>query len=245
MIYSTLIDRVAEYLDRSDLGTSSSSPLSSTKIGSWINDARTDIALKWPFKYLYVEATCSTIANTANYALPSDYLGHLELWVGSKKLVRLTGREADMLTETDVDATYNTRALTLEAGSSVSIDTSEGSPDYYIDRGMEFELWPIPDAVYTLKIKYYAQPTNFVISTDYDYISTFHFEAVIWGTALRGAMFLDDNDKKQTFKASYEEAIKEMVRREKQFAMEDQFFRVRDYRDFDLTTFKKLMKVRI
>lgn len=245
MQYSIIIDRVSDYLDRSDLGTSSSSPLSSTKIGGWINDVRTDIALKWPFKYLYVEATCSTSAATATYALPSDYLGHLEMWLGSKKLVRLGSREAGMLTETDVDATYNTRALTLEAGSSVSIDTSEGAPDYYIDRGMEFELWPVPDATYTVKIRYYAQPANFVLSTDYDYISTFHFEAIIWGAALRGAMFLDDNDKKQIFKASYEESIKEMVRREKQFATEDHFFRVRDYRDFDLTTFKKLMKVRV
>jgi hypothetical protein len=234
MIYSDLQDRVASYLDRSDL---------TTKIQGWIDDARKDLALKWPFKYLYVESTTSTVANQATYALPDDYLGHLNVWCGSKKLVRLSTQEADNLAVTDIDASAIVRNLTFESGTTVSIADAAGAPDYYIDKGMEFDLYPTPDAAYTLTIKYYAQPTTFVSGSEYDYISTFHFEAIIWGAALRGAMFLDDKEKLTSFGQAYDSAIQEMVQREKMFEKQDQVFRLRDWRDFDLTTFKRMQKI--
>lgn len=236
MIYSDLQSRVVDYLDRSDL---------TTKIQNWINDTRRDLSLKYPFKYLYQEATTSTSAATATYALPADYLGHLSVWCGNKKMVRLTGNEADELAITDVDATAVVRTLTFEPDTTVSIDSASGPPDYYIDRGMKIELYPIPDQTYTLTIKYYAQPAAFSVDSDYDYISTFHFEAIIWGAALRGAMFLDDKEKLVAFGTAYDRAIKEMIQREMMFEKQDQHFRLRDWRDYDLTTFKRLYKVKI
>lgn len=234
MIYSTIQDRVAKYLDRTDL---------TTHIQGWIDDTRKDLALKWPFKYLYVESTASTIANQATYALPDDYLGHLNVWCGNKKLARLTTAEADDLAGTDVDATAVVRTLTFESGTTVSIAAASGPPDYYIDKGMEFDLYPVPNAVYTLTIKYYAQPATFTANSDYDYISTFHFEAIIWGASVRGAMFLDDKEKLAAFGKAYDAAIQEMVQRERMFEKQDQHFRLRDWRDYDLTTFKRIMKV--
>lgn len=236
----TIKDRVRAYLDRTDLDT---------KIREWIEDTRLDLALKYSFKYLYVEATASTVAGTSKYALPSDYLGHATLWAGAKKLAKITPREFDELTQTDIDAAASPRELTTEDGSAVSTTSIQAPPDYYVERGMEVELYPTPDAVYTLRIKYYASPTSWAsTSTDdaqSDYITTFHPEAVIWGTALRGSIYLDDEAKKTNFSAAYDNAVKEMMRREKISETEDQHIRFKTFDDYDLTTFKRMFKVKL
>ena len=227
---------MADYLDRADL---------TTHIADWINDARLDIALKYNFKYLYVEATCSTSASTATYAFPSDYLGHETIWCGSKKLMKAAAREYDELTETDVDAAAVPRMLTVEQGTAISISSIAGPPDYYIPRGMEFELYPLPDTGYTLKIKYYCQPSTFSVDADYDYISTFHYETIIWGACLRGAIFMDDEEAQTKYAGAYEKSVQEMMKRERDFELEDQHPRMKDFRDFDLHTFKRLTRITV
>ena len=239
MIRSTIRSRVADYLDRTDLNT---------RIDGWIEDTRLDLALKYPFRYLYVEATTSTVAGTKTYSFPSDYLGHAVLWAGSKKLARITPREFDELTRTDIAAGAAPRELTLEAGSTATTSSISSPPDYYCERGVEFEIYPTPDAVYTLRIKYFASPTAWATGStadsNYDYITTFHYEAVIWGTAWRGAMYLDDQVKIESYKNAYDVAIKEMLKKEKDFETEDQHIRFKTYHDFDETTFKRLVKMR-
>jgi hypothetical protein len=233
-------NRTADYLDRSDLNT---------KIENWINDTRVDLALKYNFRYLYVESTTSTEVGTSKYALPSDYLGHLVIWTGAKKLMRVGAREFDELTQTDIDASASPRQLPLEASSSVTTTSINAPPDYYVERGMEIELYPTPDAVYVLTIKYYAQPEEYDTGTggdtEEDYIMRFHPESVIWGAALRGAIYLDDEQKKANFAAAYKSSIEEMIAREKASQAEDTHPRFKDYKDFDLTTFKRLVRVQV
>ncbi len=245
---TTIRSRVREYIDRSDIDH---------KIEAWINDTRRDIALKYNFRYLYVEATASTTAGTSKYALPTDYLGHLVVWLGSKKLMRVSSREFDELTLTDVDAGASPRMLSLEGGSSVTTTSIAGAPDYYVERGMEIELYPTPNAVYTIRLKYYAQPVEYDVDTSTDstagdahdssedYIMRFHADAVIWGTALRAAIYLDDDKKMATFSAAFKSAIEEMVAREKENLTEDTHPRMKDYKDYDLTTFKRMTRVNL
>ena len=235
MNFTTLQSRVTEYLDRTDIAV---------KVASWINDTRKDISLKYNFNYLYTETTFTTSANTATYNLPTDYLGHLTVWVQHKKLARLLPREADELTQTDTDATDALLYLPTENALTDASEDITDAPDYYIDRGMQIQLYPTPDDDYTITLKYYAQPTDFTVGADYDYISTFHFEAVIFGAALRGAIFLDDEQKKMNFAAAYSSALGEMVKREKDTKLTDQHIRMKSYKDYDLSTFNRLLKIR-
>jgi len=224
------------YLDRSDLDT---------MVNNWIDDTRLDLALKYNFHYLYTESCANTVAGSATYALPSDFLGHETVWCANKKLARLTAREFDELTETNHDATANPRQLTIEDGSTVTETTNSGPPDYYVHRGMNIELYPTPGEVYVIRIKYYAQPVAFTADADYDYITTFHPEAVIWGSALRGAIYLDDDQKIGKFEGAYGNAIQELTKREQDFKNEDQHHRIKSYKDYDLTTFKRLFKITV
>lgn len=239
MDYDAMIDRVAEYLDRTDLGTSSSSPVSATNIGKWINDCRKDLALKYDFNYLYVEATVSTSASTATYSLPSDYMGHLTILCNYKKLVRVGAREFDELYYTGKIEQDNSDQLELQEGT----DSTSSFPEYYIDRGMYIQLFPCPDTTYTLTMKYFAQPADFDTGDDDDYMSRFHFEAIIFGACLRGAIYLDDTTKIGIFTQAYKVAIEEIVRREKDTKVKDTHVRVKSHKDYDMATFRQLMRV--
>lgn len=236
MLRSTIRTRVTYYLDRSDLDT---------LVNSWINDTRLDLALKYNFHYLYTESCASTVAGSATYALPDDFLGHETVWCNNKKLARMTPREFDELTDTDSGATAYPRKLPIESGSTVTSTSNSGPPDYYVHRGMNLELYPTPGAVYSLRVKYYAQPTDFSTDAEYDYITTFHPETVIWGTALRGAIYLDDDQKVQKFESAYSNSIQEMIKRERDFEQEDQHPRMKTFQDYELPTFKRLWRINV
>jgi hypothetical protein len=242
MTYEDIQARVAAYLDRDDLDI---------KIRGWINDTRKDLALtleKYDCDYLYTEATSAVTEGQAKYGLPSDYLGHLTIWVGQKKLSKLRPREADELTPTDSTSTSAT--LYLETESAIAQTYEVGAPDYYIERGMEIQLYPTPDSDYTMTLKYFAMPSSWGESasaassyaTCADYITKFHFEAVIFGAAWRGALFLDDEQKKANYWEQYQRCISEMIQREKNKKARDLKVRIKTWRDYDLDTFKRLMK---
>ena len=235
MAYNQLGDikiDVKSYLDnRTDLDT---------LIVKWINATRRHIATKYDFAYLYTEATATTSAGSVRYALPADYLGHLNLFLGTKKLIRIATNEFDSLHGIDKDI-ENTDGSTAYLHTIGSLEQDE--PDYYIDRGMEFDLYPIPDGIYTLTIRYYANPADWTLDTDYDYISTFHQEAVIFGAVLRGAIYLEDEAKIQKFSGLYKEEITTMQKNEKDRQAGDISHRMKSYKDFPPDQFKRIMKV--
>lgn len=243
MNFSTIASRVEQYMDRKDLHTDCSD--SPTKIENWINDTRVDLALKHNFRYLYTEASATCTVGTKRYALPADYLGHLVVWCANKKLMRVDPREFDELSKTNHDQVVYPRSLTVEDGSTIDSTTTNGPPDYYIERGMEFELYPTPDAAYTITVSYYQQPTAYdhTQTTAYDYMMIFHYEAVIWGACVRGAMYLDDDANVEKFTKLYDKAITEMLKREQDIKHEDQHYRMKTYKDFDLTQSKRLFRV--
>lgn len=227
----TIESRVADYLDRTDVDT---------EITGWINDAIKDISTKFEFDYLFVEASASTTSAVQRYALPSDYMGHLVLMLGTKKLMRLTTREYDEITgdQWDLDSTSSTTSYLYTVGS-----TRQDEPDYYVDRGMEFDLYPIPDTTYTLTLRYYAQPTEVSSDSEENYIMRFHPDAVTYGAAWRGAMFLDDDQKIANYKGAYDEAIKDMILKEKRKDAQDFHVRMRAFNDYKLSQFKRILKV--
>lgn len=239
MDYQTMVDRVAQYLDRTDLGDSSlvAATMSASKLGCWINDTRKDLALKYDFDYLYVEATISTSASTAIYALPTDYMGHLTILCDYEKLSRVGAREFDELYY--VDDTEATTSNVLETTDS----TTSGFPEYYVDRGMYIQLFPKPDSTHTVTMKYFAQPADLTDKTSSDYITKFHFEAIIFGAAYRGALYLDDIQKIQTFQQAYSGAIQEMIKREKEKQSRDTHVRWKSWKDYDLNAFKRMMRM--
>jgi len=242
MEYGSMGTKIARFLDRADL---------TTDINGWINDTRYAIAVEAlaagrEFAYLYTEATALTSAGSAVYALPDDYLGHLDLMCGVKKLAHVGAREFDDLKY----HAYAGSATGVSIADGVFLPTTNaadlattGEPDYYCDRGMEFELYPEPNGEYTLTIKYYAFPSAFSASDDEDYLMKFHPDAVVFGAVIRGAMFLDDQAKLAIFMPMYEKEMGKIVRKEKQKETTDMPIRMKTYKDYTLLEFKKKFRV--
>ncbi len=234
MIYSTIQSRVAEYLDRSDL---------TTEIQAWINDTRKSIAVEalaasHTFNYLYTEATLETSAGSATYALPDDYLGRLTIMYGDKKLAHVDAREFDEGNSVDaIKQANNTFLITTNE------NTGSGEPDYYIDRGMEIELFPNPTGAETITLKYYAQPEDFTLDAEEDYLCRFHADAVVFGTVIRGAAYLDDQAKLQIFQPLYEKEMKKIIYKEKMNEKSYSTVRMKTYKDFNLAIFQKKYRI--
>lgn len=224
MDYSTMKSRVQEYLEfaSSDIAT---------KAGNWVNDTRKDLALKHKFGYLLTEAYISMTSGTARYALPTDFLGHLEMFLvnqsDTKKRARIYKTQSPG---------YFADQYFRDAQDGDTTITVGGTPTTYVEYGTEFELHPTPDATmassYYIYLWYYAQPTSFSANSDEDHMSRYHFEAIIFGATYRGAMYIDDEYKKQNFKMEYERAIVEMITREKQLNQNDLNPRMKHWRDF-------------
>ncbi len=235
MDFSDLKTRVTEYLERGDTNIA-------TKVGNWINDTRKDIANKYTFGYLLTEAYVGLTSGTARYALPTDYLGKLEVFLVNKSDSKKRAKLDKMQSARYFADTYLDDA---ESGHSTVVDG--GTPNKYVEYGTEFEVHPTPNSSaasdYRLYIWYYAQPTNFSDDSDEDHISRYHFEAIIFGAVYRGALYFDDQYKKEEFKGLYREAIVEMIHKEKKMDTQDLHPRMKHWQDYTASQMRRKMGV--
>ena len=227
MNYGELRNRVHELLEnRTDL---------TTKIGAWINDTRKDLATEYEFDHLFATQAGSTSVGEALYNLPSDYIWLQSVYVGSKPLYKLTMTEEGFLY-------YNSSNDRLYLPYDSDVINKQGSPCYYLIQGEQIKMIPIPDAVSTYIINYYRLPEDFVNVDDSDMISRLHADAIIYGAALRGALFLDDREKVNQYGALYAKAVQKMIMRQKRFKEQNRIVRFRVPEDLDLGTSDKYFK---
>lgn len=148
---STLITRCLDNLSRAGVGVTRSGTTLSTKGIDWLNAAMRKIANAYDFQELYTSTTQATADGTKTYAFPTDYntIFSLRLRDGTSsiKLMRVPSRELDRFyARPEEDA--------------------EDKPVWYIPYGDNYELYPIPDAVYTIDIRYALAPTVVTATTD-------------------------------------------------------------------------------
>jgi len=146
--------------------------LAMQRVNSIISSTRED--------YFTVSATFSTAANTKSYAFPTTcrYIGRLEIYDAAdpNSIIKL-----DELKWPRIEA--NGDWLFIQSGK----------PQRYIIRGTQFDLYPIPDSVYTLRIYYDASKVD--LASDSDAPATpndYHDMIVYWACVL--AKKQNDND---------------------------------------------------
>lgn len=108
----------------------------------FLNDAYYELTMapRFSFYELDLAASTTTIADTSSYSLPDDFWFVLDLTdaTNSRKLHRGHWQEFDRSTSTS------------------------GQPTRYARFGATFQLDPIPDAVYTLTLRYRKRPAELV-----------------------------------------------------------------------------------
>lgn len=161
----TRLQMANEVLDNmgraSTAATRSGSTLASRAV-TWLDRASLRIARKESL--LFTEATASTVADQKTYALPSNLRQlisiRLENGNNSRKLNCLMPREFDrMYPKPDQETT--------------------AAPDWYVwvKNTLTFELFRIPDAVYTMRLRYGYWPS--LLSTDASTSDFTHMDDVL------------------------------------------------------------------
>jgi hypothetical protein len=178
--YTDLQASVAGYLGRSDL---------SAQIPDFIRFAEIRLARELRTRLMLKSATAPTVGNDARVALPTDFLEIRELFVqGNPRL----------------PVTYlSPSAFTRDARADES-----GSPVFYTVLASEFQFAPIPDAVYTLEILYYAKPPVLSSTNASNVFLANYPDALLYGALLEAEPYLINDARSQTWATLYDRAVK-------------------------------------
>jgi len=178
--YTDLQASVASYLGRSDL---------TTEIPDFIRFAELRLARELRTRQMLNSATAPTVANDARTALPTDFLEIRDLFIQGNPRRPLTYMSPS--------------AFSRQARADVI-----GLPVFYTILASEFKYAPIPDAIYTLEILYYAKPT-FLSSANASNVFLANYpDALLYASLIEAEPYLINDARSQLWATLYDRAIK-------------------------------------
>lgn len=145
----------------------------------------------YKFKEKELSTTLVTVIGTESYALITTAES-----IQNVQIKDTTSLAYDPLTQGDETRFH---AMTTD-------NTSErGKPEYYIHRGANILLFPIPDAVYTLRVHYFGTLAD-LISTGAPIPQAWH-EGILYGAIWRGFAKFGDYNRSGMAKATQIELL--------------------------------------
>lgn len=156
-----------------------------TRFGQWLNDAQNEVCRRVFVRELLDTATVSTSSGTATYSLPADFVRVTQLLLNDEKL--------------SVDPVSIEWFATLSAAS--------GTPRMYaLDEG-GLNLYPTPDGVYALTLRYYRDPADMSADADTPVIPAAHQRLLISYALAYGYRAEDDQERAVSYMADYEREL--------------------------------------
>jgi hypothetical protein len=178
--YTDLQASVASYLGRSDL---------TTEIPDFIRFAELRLGRELRTRQMLNSATAPMIANDAKVALPTDFLEIRDLFIQGNPRRPLTYMSPS--------------AFSREARADIV-----GLPVFYTILASEFQYAPIPDAIYTLEILYYAKPTFLSSSNASNVFLANYPDALLYASLIEAEPYLINDARSQLWATLYDRAIK-------------------------------------
>jgi hypothetical protein len=178
--YTELQASVAGYLGRSDL---------TTEIPDFIRFAELRLGRELRTRPMLNSATAPTVANDARTALPTDFLEIRDLFIQGNPRRPLTYMSPS--------------AFSREARADIV-----GLPVFYTILASEFQYAPIPDAIYTLEILYYAKPTFLSSSNASNVFLANYPDALLYASLIEAEPYLINDARSQLWATLYDRAIK-------------------------------------
>jgi hypothetical protein len=178
--YTELQASVAGYLGRSDL---------TTEIPDFIRFAELRLGRELRTRQMLNSATAPTVANDARTALPTDFLEIRDLFIQGNPRRPLTYMSPS--------------AFSREARADIV-----GLPVFYTILASEFQYAPIPDAIYTLEILYYAKPTFLSSSNASNVFLANYPDALLYASLIEAEPYLINDARSQLWATLYDRAIK-------------------------------------
>jgi hypothetical protein len=186
--YSELQTTIAGYLARTDL---------TTQIPDFIRLAELRLRRDLRIRQMLKSVTTSTVANDETVELPSDFLEVRDFVV--------VGNPVRPLNYYSPSA-FNRNTRTWEIGKPL---------DYTV-LANDFQLAPIPDSVYTLKMFYFAAPVFLSDSNSSNAFLANTPDALLYGSLLEAAPYLMDDARINTWGTMFDRAMASITRSDEQ-----------------------------
>jgi hypothetical protein len=186
--YSDLQTTIAGYLARSDL---------TTQIPDFIRLAETRLRRDLRIRQMLKSVTTETVAADSTVELPSDFLEVRDFVVVGNPVVPLNY--------------YSPSAFNRNTRSWES-----GKPKDYTVLATDFQLAPIPDSNYTVKMFYFAAPTFLSDSNTSNAFLANTPDALLYGALLEAAPYLMDDARINTWGTMFDRAMASITRSDEQ-----------------------------
>ena len=186
--YSDLQTTIAGYLARSDL---------TTQIPDFIRLAETRLRRDLRIRQMLKSVTTSTVAADSTVELPSDFLEVRDLII--------SGNPPQPLNYASPSA-FSRNTRTWESGKPL---------DYTV-LANDFQLAPIPDAAYTVKLLYFAAPTFLSDSNTSNVFLANTPDVLLYGALLEASPYLMDDARINTWGTMFDRAMASITRSDEQ-----------------------------
>jgi hypothetical protein len=182
--YSDLQTSIAGYLARTDL---------TSQIPDFITFAENRLRRELRIRQMLKSVTTSTVSSDATVEVPSDFLEIRDFVVMTNPIT----------------------PLSYSSPSSLSNDprTSQvGVPRSYTILASEFQLTPIPDAAYTLKMLYYAAPAYLTTNNTSNTFLLNAPDALLYASLIEAEPYLMNDARINTWGTMYDRAISSLTK---------------------------------
>jgi hypothetical protein len=177
--YSGLKDAIAKYLARSDL---------TDQIPTFIQLAENRLRRDLRIRQMLQVVTINTVANDPTVNMPTDYLQMRDLHV----------------------KTSIVQSLAYQSPSNFYRNTNSsitGTPLQYTVLASEFQFAPIPDAIYTLQLIYYATPPYLTTSNTSNVFLVNCPDLLLYGALGEAEPYLMNDQRLSTWASMYDRGL--------------------------------------
>jgi hypothetical protein len=182
--YSDLQTSIANYLARSDL---------TSIIPDFITLAENRLRRELRIRQMLKTVTTSTVSGDSTVQLPSDFLEIRDFVVSTNPI----------------------QPLSYSSPSALSNDpraSEVGVPKSYTIMASEFQLVPVPDGIYTLKMLYYSAPPYLTSNNPSNVFLTTAPDGLLYGALVEAEPYLMNDARINTWGSMYDRAISSLTR---------------------------------
>lgn len=186
--YSELQTSIANYLNRTDL---------TAPIKDFITLTESKLNRVLRLRAMQKRVSTDTTASDAFVDLPSDFLEAVQFYVDSDPNTVL-----DYVNPTEIELD--------------NLREASGKPQQYTIMGSEFKLNPIPDAVYTLKLTYFAKIPALSDSNTTNFLLSNYPQVYLYGALVEAQPYIMNDERLTTWISLYNEAVQLVIRDDEQ-----------------------------
>jgi len=182
--YSDLQTSIAGYLARSDL---------TSQIPDFITFAENRLRRELRIRQMLKSVTTATVSGDGTVELPSDFLEIRDFVVTTNPIQPLSYSSPSVLSN-------DPRASQV------------GVPKSYTILASEFQLVPIPDGIYTLKLLYFAAPAYLSSTNTSNIFLTTAPDALLYAALVEAEPYLFNDGRINTWGSMYDRAISSLTK---------------------------------